>query len=60
MPLDNDKTTALIYTKLPVKYSSYKDIFSKIISNTLTPYYLYNYKIVLTKLLPNNYSPLYR
>ena len=58
--LDNNKITALIYTKLPARYSFYKDVFSKAVLNTLALYRLYNYKIVLTELLLNNYSPLYR
>jgi len=60
MLLDNNKITALIRAKFPARYSSYKDIFSKIVLNTLALYRLYNYKIILTELLPNNYSPLYR
>ena len=56
---DNDKITALIRAKFLAKYSSYKDVFSKVVLDTLVLYRLYNYKIVLTELLPNNYSPLY-
>ena len=59
-PLDDDKTTALIRAKLPARYSSYKDVFSKAASDTLAPHRSYDHKIVLTEPLPNSYSPLYR
>src|SRR6266704_2888098 len=35
----------LVDQKLPYWYKEFKDIFSKVISNTLPPYWLYNHKI---------------
>ena len=53
-------TERLIQERLPLAYDQFKDVFSKLESNRLPIYRLYDHKIILEAPLPNRYSPLYR
>lgn len=48
-----------MYTKLPPKYHSYADVFSKAASNTLAPHRSYDHRIILENDTQLSHGPLY-
>ena len=60
IPLDDLETQTLILSRLPKRYSQFRDVFSKVASDTLPPHRSYDHKITLHEPLPASYSPLYR
>ena len=57
---DDPENAKLIQERLPPRYRSYRDVFSKTAADQLPEHRPYDHKIVLTEPLPNHYSPLYK
>jgi hypothetical protein len=59
LAIEDQEIVDLIYTKLPVVYRDFTDVFSKAGLDLLPPHRLYDHKIHLESNIPLGYSPLY-